>query len=102
VKAASQNNRRLGRAPAFLAALYRLRCGTRNQWMVGHSLMGRLSTAIHFKTAKSTSSNPAGRSGRLARWAVARIGEAVMTATIVDKRVLDSPKGNTTLYSLNN
>jgi hypothetical protein len=64
--------------------------------------MGRASTAIHSKIAKSTSSNPAGRLGRLARRAVARIGEAAMTATIVDKRVPDSPKDNTTPYSLNN
>jgi hypothetical protein len=80
---------------------YRLEVETGCQWRGCRTVTDRLSVAIHSKIARSASSNPDGRSGRLARWAVKLIGERATTATIVDKRGLDSSKNNTTPYSLN-
>ena len=75
---------------------YRFGLTDRNQWRGGRSLSRRPSVTIHSKIAASTSSNPAGRSGRTGGWAVTRIGERARTATTADKPFLDSSKDNTT------
>ena len=82
--------------------LCRLGLRTGRQCSGRRRLAGRISSAIHFKIATSSSSNPAGRSGRLARRARTRIGERATIAAIVDISGLDSSKDNTTPYSLNN